>query len=289
MSAVITRIEGPYRARLSLMSRMIIERGDKSDWDQLHDLHYKAESVGFGGKVFRCAIDGKTIGVGMFTVPRMLNAGRNKLFPHLRPGKDTKLVNQGRAFWMNRGGFTWNSRLVLVPIYRGTGVAYRMQNLMMRMTGARFIEFQSSMSKVNPFAAKAGILFAPPRKPPNLEKGNAFFRRWFESLPTDTAGVLAELAAMHPSERDGCVMEMRHTYYAMSAMEKTGNNRANGTSRVDGMEVGYLLRSLQQVAFASPLYGVYPNPDYERTLPEQLPLLAFDNQAVTEPLDLSTL
>jgi hypothetical protein len=88
---------------------------------------------------------------------------------------------------------------------------------------------------------------------------------------------------------------MRKTYFSFSAMEKTGNNRANGTDRVDGLTDEKLLKSLQQLVFASPLYGVYINPDYDEVadkpgdLPSRLPLLAFDNQPTDAPLDLSEL
>lgn len=104
--------------------------------------------------------------------------------------------------------------------FRGAGIAYRLQNLMMRLSGAQVIEFQSSMSKFNPFAAKAGVKFGKPRRSPNYEKGLAWFLTWFECHPTDKVGVLAELAAMPSAVHDRCVQEMRKLYYKCSAMEK---------------------------------------------------------------------
>jgi hypothetical protein len=160
---------------------------------------------------------------------------------------------------------------------------------MMRMTGCRFIEFQSSMSKFNPFAAKAGMRFTKPKRSSNYERGLAFFRRWFASMPMDYVGIKEELAAFPPAVRDKCVAEMRKFYYTCSSMEKSGDNRANGTSRVEQMEVGYLVKSLQQLVLASPLYGIYQNPDADKPLPERLPLFAFDLQPVTEPIDLARL
>jgi ABC-type ATPase with predicted acetyltransferase domain len=232
------------------------------------------------------------------TVPKMLLAGRNELFDrYMRPnqnGRDTQIMNKHRAEWMN-AHFAVNSRLVLDTIYRGAGIAYRMQNLMMRMSGVRFIEFQSSMSKFNPFAAKAGIRFTAPRRSNNYEKGLRWFRRWFESIPTDFVGVMNELNAMQAFEREKCVQEMRKFYYQCSSMEKSGDNRMNGTRRVDALPVEKLLKNLQQLVFASPLYGIYVNPDYDAErdcpieLPERIPLIAFDNQGVNERLDLSKL
>ena len=71
----------------------------------------------------------------------------------------------------------------------------------------------------------------------------------------------------------------------------------NGTSRVDGLTAEKLIKNTQQLVFASPLYGVYENPDVivrsfteiEFNLPERLPLLAFDNQRTDEPLNLEKL
>lgn len=282
---------------LSLLPRIYVERGDKDDWHLLHELHYKAENLGIGPKVWRCVLEGHgTIGVGVMTVPKMLLSGRNHVFKHMKPnqdGRDTRLINQYRAEWMNDHSCT-NSRLVLDTMYRGAGIAYRMQNLMMRMTGCRFVEFQSSMSKFNPFAAKAGMRFAPPRRSNFYERGLAFFQRWFTCHPSDYVGVAEELERMPEAARAKCIEEMRKFYYKCSSMEKSGDNRANGTRRVDAMEIGYLIKSLQQLVLASPLYGIYINPDFDMErdtmradMPARLPLLAFDLQGTDEPLHMA--
>lgn len=297
-SILIERHERDPSHSLSLLKDIYVERGTKDDWNLLHELHYKAENLGIGPRIFKCTLHDQTIGVGVMTVPKMLLAGRNQLFDKwLRPnvgGMDTRITNRQRAIWINNH-ICVNSRLVLDTMYRGAGIAYRMQNLMFRMTGMQIIEFQSSMSKFNPFASKAGIQFVKPGRSSNYERGLAWFRRWFEAIPTDFVGVMEELNAMPPSVRAKCVSEMRKFYYDFSSMEKSGDNRMNGTSRVDALPVEKLLKNLQQLVFASPLYGVYMNPDYDkalgsaRTLPDRIPLLAFDNQPVDAPLDLSKL
>ena len=292
---IIERRPAPVDHILSLMSEIYVERGSKEDWDLLHELHYKSENLPIGPVYFKCVLRGKTIGVGIMAVPTMLNSGRNQVFTHLRPnvdGRDTKIVNKYRAEWINQHACT-NSRLVLDTMYRGAGIAYRMQNLMMRMSGKQIIEFRSSMSKFNPFAARAGIKFVKPVRSANYERGLAWFRRWFDATPTDFVGVMEEINAMSPASQSKCIAEMRHFYYAFSSMEKSGDNRMNGTSRVDNLAVPKLLKNLQQLVFASPLYGVYMNPDYDEAndcpvvLPLRLPVLAFDKQAVDAPLNLS--
>jgi hypothetical protein len=292
----IERRPTPVDHKLSLLEDIYVERGDIDDWNLLHELHYKAESLGIGPKIYRCVLNGQVIGVGVMTVPKMLLSGRNEVFKHLKPntgGMDSRLINRTRAYWINDHACT-NSRLVLDTMYRGAGIAYRMQNLMMRMTGCDVIEFQSSMSKFNPFAAKAGIRFTKPKRSANYDKGLTFFRRWFDANPSDFMGVMEEIKTMPPAARAKCEAEMRKFYYACSALEKTGNARFRGEDRRDNMEIGYLVKSLQQLVLASPLYGVYLNPDVSpeknvSKLPARVPVIAFDNQPTTEPLDVSKL
>lgn len=285
----------PKDHQLSLLSEIYVEPGTKEDWDLLHELHYKADTLGIGPRYWRIVLHGRTIGVGVMTVPKMLLSGRNELFVHLRPnrnGKDNRMINKYRAEWLNKHVCT-NSRLVIDTMYRGAGIAYRAQNLMMRMTGCLYVEFQSSMSRFNPFAKKAGIEFSEPKRATNYERGLQFFRRWFESVPTDYVGVKEELDAMPESIRNKCIAEMRKFYYTFSSMEKSGDNRMNGTRRVDEMTHEKLIKNTQQLVFASPLYGVFKNPDAfehykaktEFEFPSRLPLMAFDNQLPTEPLN----
>lgn len=297
--ALIVRKPTPTNHLLSLLNEIYIEPGTKEDWELLHELHYKADTLGIGPRYWRVVLHGQTIGVGVMTVPKMLLSGRNELFEHLRPntnGKDSRLINRHRALWLNNNACT-NSRLVLDTMYRGAGIAYRAQNLMMRMSGCLLIEFQSSMSKFNPFAAKAGIQFAPPKRATNYERGLQFFRRWFESIPTDFVGVMQEIEKMPAPVREKCVAEMRKFYYSFSSMEKSGDNRMNGTKRVDSLSIEKLLKNTQQLVFASPLYGVYVNPDVKAAkeagtkpkLPIRLPLMAFENQLPNEPLNLNAI
>jgi hypothetical protein len=44
-----------------------------------------------------------------------------------------------------------------------------------------------------------------------------------------------------------------------------------------------IIKSLQQVTLASPMYGVWKNPDKGRAIPDRLPLSAFDAQGPNEP------
>jgi hypothetical protein len=83
------------------------------------------------------------------------------------------------------------------------------------------------------------------------------------------------------------IKEMREFYYKNSAKEKTGAKMNKGTSRVDGLSIGILVRELQQLVFATPVYGIWVNPDADADLklPDALPMRAFEWQAPDAPLD----
>jgi len=168
-----------------------------------------------------------------------------------------------------------------------------MQNIMMRMTGRQVVEFQSSMSKYNPFASRAGVRFTAPDRSANYERGLTMFKRYFETTPTDYVGIMEELEQMSPKMRERCLAELEKFYFTFSSMEKSGDNRFNAASRIAELPPPKLIKNIQQLVFASPMYGVYMNPDYDAendkplALPARIPLLAFDNQPTDKPLDLS--
>jgi hypothetical protein len=80
----------------------------------------------------------------------------------------------------------------------------------------------------------------------------------------------------------------REFYYANSSLEKTGKSLGDvGVKRVERMSFRDVVQNLQQLTLASPLYGIYQNPDVGKVAPAVLPLEAFYWQKPNEPLDLS--
>ncbi len=268
-----------------LLSEMIVERGTKEDWEAMHHLHYKTEGKPFGPTYYKLTLHGQTIGVCVLTMPKGLLKERHAVMPEIKPGANSKLTNMMRYRMINKN-FRVVGRIVLDTMFRGVGASYRFQNLVARQSGYRFIEIQSAMSKYNMFSDRAGFRPAKIIRSTKYEPGVKFFKETFEAHPADAQAILAELDGLRPAVARARVNAMRKFYYANSAQEKTGNARNNGTSRVDDMPVDELLRNLQQLVLASPLYSVYVNPDHGRDLPAQLPLTAFDKQSVKEPLEL---
>lgn len=282
----VTRVE-PKKAKFSLLDRIYVEKGTREDWEKFHALHYKAERLGIWPRIYRIGLDGESIGCAVFTVPRMTLSGRNQLLKHMvqnQNGRDTMIINKFRAKWLNAHTATL-SRLVLDTMYRGVGIAYRSMNIAMRMTGYDMLEFQSSMSRVNPFAQKAGVIFAKPKRGAAYDKGLLFFRRWFESIPTDYVSIYEEFKQLTPAEQEKCAEEMRAFYYKFSCMEKSGDNRFNRRTRVDSFTIPKLVKSLQQLVFAYPMYGLYLNPDKGREFPDRVSIAMYDETPLDQPLD----
>lgn len=281
------RVDAPS-ARFSLLDEMIVERGSIDDWNLLHDLHYKAEKLPMGPRFWRLRLAGQTIGVLVMGAPKGLLKERHLAFPHLKPGKDTKITNTYRYKWIN-SNIRVISRFVTDTMFRGIGAGYRMMNLVSRMEGYPIIEIQSSMSKFNLFGQKAGFTFVKPLNSNKYDQGLRFFRSTFAANPADFELIVREIEEAHPGLRDRMVTDAREFYYRHSALEKTGNNRDNGAKRVDAMGHKELVKALQQLVLASPMYGVWKNPDAGRELPDRLPLTAFEWQGPNEPLKLENL
>jgi ABC-type ATPase with predicted acetyltransferase domain len=279
---LIKRTDAP-KARFPLLDDMFVERGAVADWNLLHDLHYKAESLPIGPRFWKLTLYDETIGVLVTANPKGLLKERHLVFPKIKPsGQDTKLSNTERYRYIN-ANFRVISRFVVDTMYRGIGAGYRMMNLVSRMEGNTFMEIQSSMSKFNLFGQKAGFRFVKPMNANKFEAGLKFFRSNFEASPQDFEAIVAELEAKPARERELLLQSCKDFYYRHSALEKTGNNRDKGQARVNAMDARTIIKSLQQVSLASPMYGVWKNPDKGRALPARLPLTAFDLQKPNEP------
>lgn len=283
--SLVERVDAPAPC-FSLLSDMFVERGAVADWNLLHDLHYKAENLPIGPRFWKLTLFGETIGVLVTANPKGLLKERHQAFPTMKPGgSDTKVTNTLRYKLINKN-FRVISRFVVDTMYRGIGAGYRTMNLVSRMEGNTFMEIQSSMSKFNLFGQKAGFSFVKPSNSNKYEQGLKFFRTNFVSSPQDFEAIVNELNSKSPAEAARLLQVCKDFYYRHSALEKTGNNRDKGQARVDAMSAHTIIKSLQQITLASPMYGVWKNPDRGREIPQRLPLTAYDNQKPNEMMKL---
>jgi hypothetical protein len=291
---LVTRNPDAGRHELSLLKHVFVEWGSKADWDALCELHYKGHSLAAGSRFMRCVLrepgePDRLIGVMVFANPQPLSKGRNMVFKHLRPnsdGRDNRLINQTRMAWINKN-MTWNNRTVLDTMYRSAGIAYRFKNLAYRMYcdryGYKFVESVSSMGRFNPFSIKAGMKFVKPKTAAALEDGLKFFNGYFEASPDDIVAVQQELAGMDPTRRVYIERRLREFYYRWSSMEKSGDKRALGMTRIDGLEINHVLKEVMQLIFSATVYWIWQKVD-TRALPVSMPVLAFDEQGPNEPM-----
>lgn len=291
----ITRQKG--RPQFNLLQEMWVERGDRADWDLLSGLHYKMHSTPVGAKYWRCRFRGETIGVVVFGMSRPLLKERHAIFPRLSPGQDTQVTNIHRYAYIN-DNFRVIGRLVVDTMFRSAGVAYRLANLASRQTGFTYLEIQSSMSKYNMFAQRAGFSFVKPIRSIHYAKGLDFMRRWFSAHPADQEALMDEFATFSPALKKKVEHELKLFYFQHSPLEKTGSRRHYAERVVDNWGVRRTISKIQGLCFASPLYGLYRNPDssgkrgeatWGGIVPQRLPLLAFDLQPPGAPLEVSRL
>lgn len=282
----IERINAPH-PRFALADEMFVERGTKADWDLLHDLHYKAEKLPLGPHFWRLDLHGETIGVLVTALPKGMLRERHVVFPNIKPrGGETRMTNTNRYVYIN-DNFRVISRFVIDTMYRGIGAGYRMMNLVSRMEGKTFMEIQSSMSKFNAFGQKAGFKFVRPMNANKFEPVMKFFRVNFEANPQDFEAIVAEVALKSPAEQTIILERCREFYLKNSAMENTSENgRANAQRRLAAMDLRAAVKGIAQIGLASPLYGIWKNPDKGVELPARLSLTAFDRQAPGDRLKL---
>lgn len=272
--------------RLPMMQDMYVERGSYDDWENtgLRALHYKADSLPVGAAYWRLRHNDETIGICVMGMSRPLLKERHALFPKITPGVDTQVSNIHRYKIIN-DDFRVVGRFVIDTMYRSGGIAYRFLNLASRMHGYQFIEIQSSMSKFSRFTQRAGFKMIKPIKSPRYDKGLRFMRLWFKAHPSDVEECMEEYNAMPKAAQKAAYNAVRDFYTGNSSLEKTGSRRFYSENAMDGWDMRRFLVKLNGLCFASPMYGVYFNPDAGRIdIPDRLPLLQFDKQKTDEPL-----
>lgn len=290
----VTRRVVPAKHELSILGNIHVEWGCKADWDALCELHYKGHSLAAGSRFMRAVLreeglPDRLIGIMVFANPQPLSKGRNDVFPHLKPnvdGRDNRLINQTRLSWINKN-MTWNNRTVLDTMYRSAGIAYRFKNIAYRMYCSRyerkFVESVSSMGRFNPFSVKTGMKFVKPKTATAFDPGIRFFARNFAAAPHDIVAVQEELNSKSPEGREFLEKRLREFYYRWSSMEKSGDKRDNGMTRINELSIDYVLKQVMQLVFSSTVYWIWKAVDTQK-LPESMPITAFDEQEPCEPL-----
>ncbi len=141
--------------RCSLLDRVKIEKGSIKDWQVLEEFHYRSGKP-FGVKhVFKAVIDNTIAGVIVYSIPPLSCKGRNIALGRII---DVDEINRD---------FITISRVVVLPKFRGIGLATLLVKSTMQLVGKKYVESIAVMGKYNPFLVKAGmreIVYEPDKK-----------------------------------------------------------------------------------------------------------------------------
>ncbi len=145
-----------HKVTCSILDRIRIEKGGINDWQALEEFHYRSGKP-FGIKyIFRAVMDSDTIvGVIVYSMPPLSCKGRNIALNRVVSAEE-----------VNRD-FITISRVVVLPKFRGIGLATLLVKSTMPLVGKKYVESIAVMGKYNPFFIKAGmkeIVYEPDKK-----------------------------------------------------------------------------------------------------------------------------
>ncbi len=158
---VVVRMRGPgdatverrhprRRSSLSMIKRLHVEPGKKTDYESFASLHYKSTGeLGFVDKIFllREGERGEPLGIVVYSHPPLELSFRNRI-TNKRFQKSPKLLN--RSVRILR-------RLVIHPDVRGCGLGHYLVRKTLPIVGTEYVECLASMGAVNPVFEKAGM------------------------------------------------------------------------------------------------------------------------------------
>ncbi len=145
---VITKHLGPHihvrRRRTkpvacSLVDNITIVEGSIDDWRLLSFLHYRSQNLGGASKVFKADLNGRTIGVVVYSIPYFPAPGFAECF---------------NTSWYMRERFRnvlRISRVVIHPSFRGVGLSGKLLLESMPKLGKPFVEIISTMQLYHNF------------------------------------------------------------------------------------------------------------------------------------------
>ena len=111
-----------------------------------------------------------------------------------------------------------------------------------------------------------------------------FFRLNFSASPQDFEAIVEEAKSKPPAEQQRLFEICRDFYFRNSALENTSNGGANMEKRAAAMDFRSVIKGIQQIGLASPMYGIWKCPDPKGSVPDRLPMTAFDRQGPNERL-----
>lgn len=226
----------PYsRKPCSLLKDIKIEEGSVEDWKILSFLHYRSHRLGGVVKIFRAVLEGRVVGVVVYSVPFLRPSGFHNFF-------DVDWYSRERF-----GNVLRVQRVVVHPSFRGIGVARKLLAESMPKLGVAFVEILSSMERLIPFTRalmKSVTVEVSPAKKKLLREFTELF-----GIDVSRHGV-AEIIAF--AERRKLLSKMKRW------LEKNYSKFADEYTKTD--DVAKMLKIFKSSA-SEKIYGLWINPD----------------------------
>jgi len=249
---------GPQR-RCSLLRGIRIERGTRADWRALAPLHYRSHQAGAVTDVFRMVYRDGSLAPARETLAGVIVYSRSPLSLAARNRATGGRYRIGGSQGLSAGRLINRelriiSRVVIVPNWRGLGLASRLVAETMPQVGTPYVEALAAMGSVHPFFERAGMTTY--RQLPSRDGER--LRAAFEAVGIDrcarrSAEALdAALAALKPGDR--CVAEREIERWARSYLAAK-NHRTNRPDRRRVLEL--VARHLD----ATPVYYLWRRPE----------------------------
>ncbi|MEM4383593.1 MAG: GNAT family N-acetyltransferase [Candidatus Caldarchaeum sp.] len=223
----------------SLLNKVVVEEGSAEDWRLLSFLHYRSHRIGGVVRIFRAVLEGRVVGVVVYSNPYLKPAGFSRFFD--------------REWYLSQrfGNVLRIQRVVVHPSFRGIGVAKKLLQESMPRLDVAFVEILSSMERLIPFTKglmKHVTIETASEKKLKLQEFKQLFG--IELQRHGVAEVMGFIARCNQLNKLRKWLEKNLVYF--TELEKI-------TRRSDAKTMAKLLKMIK--SSASPkVYGVWVNP-----------------------------
>lgn len=260
----ITRIELiDSKAKLDIYKEVIVEEGDREDYEKLKRFHYRQSKLGAVKKIYRMKYKDDVIGALVITYPHLALKGRN-IYTEKKYAKMTKEI----CTEINEK-FECVARVVIHPKYRGIGLSYHMLQEYFKMTDIQYIETVAVMANYNPFFEKAGMTRIDTEQDKKRAKRVAELEKYGLNVALLSSkryflSVFNTLSAEQKSEVEDIIIEIVDKYKGASSKLFTKIKSLGEEWKVKMKEQQLYLEYLSDLSRANIVYLIKENKDEKK-------------------------
>ena len=135
-----------FRSTCTILDKIKINEGSATDYRKLAAFHYRSHHTPSPRKIFKAVLNGKVVGVIVYSFPAPVTQGRKEAFGGKVPS--IRLLNKV---------LSTISRVIVHPKYRSIGLGVKLVKETLPKASTPYVELIAVMAKYNPFAEKAGM------------------------------------------------------------------------------------------------------------------------------------